>query len=271
MTLALYQVDAFTDRAFAGNPAGVVPLTSEADAGWMQALATEMNLSETAFTWRQGDVYRLRWFTPLREVRLCGHATLATAHLLWEIAQVSAAVAIDFETLSGRLTCRRRGDGAIEMDFPSRPPKPVASPAGIDAALGATVSACAGSEEDLLARVADAETVRALEVDITAIAELPIRGLIVTAAAEEGSGADFVSRFFAPRFGVPEDPVTGSAHCVLAPYWAGELGRERLVGHQMSRRGGRVEMALAGDRVRLAGRAVTVFRGELTAAASPTA
>ena len=271
VAIPVYQVDAFTERAFAGNPAAVVPLDSSADAGWMQSLALEMNLSETAFLWPEEGAWRLRWFTPKREVRLCGHATLAAAHLLWESGRLAADRPAELDTLSGRLTCRRRDDGAIAMDFPARVPTPSTPPEGLAGALGTAIVDCAASAEDLLARVVDANAVRDLAPDIGRIAQLPVRGLIVTAPAEPGSGADFVSRFFAPRYGVPEDPVTGSAHCVLAPYWAAALGRRELVGCQLSPRGGRVEAVWRGDRVELAGRAVTVFRGELAGAALPAA
>jgi len=274
MTISIYQIDAFTARAFAGNPAAVVPLDAPADADWMQSLAAEMNLSETAFVWpRAGDddAWGLRWFTPKREVRLCGHATLASAHLLWESGRIEPGRTAEFATLSGRLRCRRREDGAIAMDFPARVPTLAAAPPGLDDALGTAVVACAVSSEDLLVEVADTRTVRELAPRIERIGELPARGLIVTATADADSGADFVSRFFAPRYGVPEDPVTGSAHCVLAPYWGEKLGRLELVGFQLSARGGRVEVAWRGDRVEIAGRALTIFRGELAAAALPGA
>ncbi len=263
MTFRVLQIDAFAERPFTGNPAGVVPLDGAADPAWMAALANEMNLSETAFVWPEGDHFRLRWFTPAVEVKLCGHATLASAHALWELGLLESAVAARFETLSGRLTCRRTEEGKIEMDFPARPPRPAEPPTGFARALGATIVESHSSAEDFLVRLENASAVVELAPDLGAVASLPVRGVIVTAASEAGSDADFVSRFFAPRAGVPEDPVTGSAHCVLAPYWAARLGRDRLVGHQVSKRGGRVGVELRGDRVLLSGRAVTVFVAEL--------
>jgi len=268
MSLEIFQVDAFAERPFEGNPAAVVPLDGAVDERWAARVALEMNLSETAFLWREEDHYRLRWWTPAREVRLCGHATLASAHILWETNRLADEESAEFETLSGRLSCRLRGGGTIEMDFPSRPPQPAAAPEGLAAALGAEPLEVHRSVEDLLVVLADEAAVRALAVDMTALGRLPVRGVIVTAAGAE-EGRDFVSRFFAPRFGVPEDPVTGSAHCVLAPFWAARLGRSELVGRQVSGRGGRVAVRVEGERVVLGGSAVTVLRGRLTERAAP--
>jgi len=269
MTTKIWQVDAFAEKAFEGNPAGVVPLDAEPPEDWMAAVAREMNLSETAFLWPVKEVWRLRWFTPAREVKLCGHATLASAHLLWETKRLAPDRAAEFETLSGRLSVRRREDGRLELDFPARPPVPTAPPAGLAAALGVEPVEVHASEEDLLVRLPDESAVAAVAPDFGALRKVEARGVIVTAPADPGRRLDFVSRFFAPTFGVDEDPVTGSAHCVLAPYWIERLGRSPLVGRQISARGGTLEVRLDGDRVRIAGRAVTVLAGELTPAAAP--
>jgi len=263
MSTVVYQVDAFAERAFAGNPAGVVPLERAIDLAWAQAFAAEMNLAETAYFWPEGEAFRLRWWTPETEVRLCGHATLASAHVLWSAGLLDPGAPARFETHSGRLTCRRLADGTIEMDFPARPPAPCETPAGVEEALGARPVEAHQSAEDLLVVLGSEAEVRALTPDFRALGRLPVRGTIVTASADPETGADFVSRFFAPAVGIDEDPVTGSAHCVLTPYWTGRLGRAELIGFQASRRGGFVRVRAAGDRVSLGGRAVTVFRAEL--------
>ncbi len=264
MPLRIYQIDAFTDRPFAGNPAAVCLLQAFPEDDWMQQLAREMNLSETAFVVRRADDFDLRWFTPNNEVDLCGHATLASAHLLWEIGALAPERAAVFHTRSGRLTARRH-DGRIEMDFPAEPAEEIAPPVALVQALGAQpVYAGRNRMDYLLALPAEAD-VRALAPDMSRLAQLDTRGVIVTAAAAT-DGYDFVSRFFAPAFGVPEDPVTGSAHCCLGPFWQQRLGRDELVGYQASARGGVVHVRLAGDRVLLGGQAVTVMRGELTVA-----
>ncbi|HEX2162440.1 MAG TPA: PhzF family phenazine biosynthesis protein [Thermoanaerobaculia bacterium] len=273
MTLRLHQIDAFTERPFAGNPAAVCLLDAPRDERWMLAVAAEMNLSETAFLVRRGgdgedaDGFDLRWFTPACEVDLCGHATLASAHRLWEGGELAAGEEARFHTRSGLLTARRGGDGWIEMDFPARRPREVEPPAGLAEALGAPVRWTGAGGDDLLALLDDEAAVRGLAPDLGAVARLPVRGLIVTAAADPGADHDFVSRFFAPAVGVPEDPVTGSAHCCLGPFWAARLGREEVVGFQASARGGVVRVRPREDRVTLAGRAVTVLVAELTAEA----
>ncbi|QFU85942.1 PhzF family phenazine biosynthesis protein [Amycolatopsis sp. YIM 10] len=256
--MRLYLVDSFTDRAFAGNPAGVVLLDAPADEAWMQSVAAELKHSETAFVVTTGEGAKpLRWFTPVAEVALCGHATLATAHVLGG-DQV-------FSTKSGELRCTSAG-GWVRMDFPADPSEAVDIDPG--AALpGVTVEHVARGKFDLLVVAENAAQVRGLVPDLAAIkaaSSSDIRGMTVTAPSDR-EGIDFVSRFFAPAKGVDEDPVTGSAHCTLAPYWAARLGRNELVGEQASPRGGVVRVELAGDRVTLAGQAVTVFSGDLLA------
>ncbi|WP_026876499.1 PhzF family phenazine biosynthesis protein [Jiangella gansuensis] len=266
-------VDAFTDRPFGGNPAGVCLLDRQVTDAWMQSVAAEMRHSETAFVEPvEGDEaaratpavdYRLRWFTPATEVDLCGHATLATAHVLFERGEAGP---IRFSTRSGVLTVRRDDGGEVGMDFPALPPDEVPVPDGLAAALGAPPVRAGRSRFDLLVELADEATVRNLAPDPAAMAAVDARGFIVTARADVGAPYDFVSRFFAPREGIPEDPVTGSAHCVLAPYWAAALGTRdgaTLTGAQLSERGGTVRATVRGDRVELAGRARTVLEGLL--------
>lgn len=264
MPFAIYQVDAFTDRPFAGNPAGVCPLPAFPDASWMQAVAREMNVAETAFVVRReepGAEYDLRWFTPAVEVALCGHATLAAAHLLWEIGAAGAEEPIRFHTLSGPLGAARAGEW-VELDFPAEPPAPLAGPPDLTEILGAVPVWVGANRFDLVAELADEATVRGLAPDLRRIQALPYRGVQVTARAAT-PGFDFVSRFFAPAAGVDEDPVTGSAHCCLGPYWSGRLGKNPLLAYQASARGGVVRVETAGERVKLGGQAVTVLRGEL--------
>ncbi|HKT60767.1 MAG TPA: PhzF family phenazine biosynthesis protein [Gemmatimonadales bacterium] len=260
---AFTQVNAFTDRPFGGNPAAVCLLPAERDAGWMQLVAREMNLAETAFLVRQGRDFQLRWFTPTVEVDLCGHATLASAHALWESGHLAPQEAVRFQTRSGLLTAERR-DALIWLDFPSTPPAPTLAPAELRDCLPVSLRYVGRTPFDYLVEVDGEAAVRALAPDLAILARLPVRGVIVTGRAET-PGYDFVSRFFAPAAGVPEDPVTGSAHCALAPYWAAKLGRSELVGYQASTRGGVVRVRVAGDRVKLGGHAVTVMRGELLA------
>ena len=262
MTLHITQVDSFTNRPFAGNPAGVCILPKAATEQWMRDIAREMNLAETAFLVPQRDGYDLRWFTPTVEVDLCGHATLASAHVLWEDGHLKPNVQARFHTKSGLLTADRR-EPWIELDFPATPAAPAQAPPGLDAALGAKPQFVGRSKFDYLVELQDEATVRRLDPDLGAIGRVPARGVIVTARADKGK-YDFVSRFFAPQSGVPEDPVTGSAHCALAPYWSAKLGKKELMAFQASARGGEIRLRLEGDRVRLGGQAVTVLRGELT-------
>lgn len=256
-------VDAFTDRAFSGNPAAVLMLPAPADEAWMQAVAREMNLSETAFLHpgTEAGSWRLRWLTPTTEVDLCGHATLAAAHVLWETRTVAADVEVRFETRSGVLSAKR--DGAyVTLDFPAEPATVAEPPSDLQAALGAVPQWVGRNRMDLLVQLATAEDVRVCRPDLAAVARWRTRGVMITAAADE-PGCDFVSRFFGPAAGVPEDPVTGSAHCALGPYWGERLGKTDLIGHQVSARGGFVRVGLRGNRVALGGQAITVARGEL--------
>ena len=262
MALRITQVDSFTHRPFAGNPAAVCILPKAADPAWMLDIAREMNLAETAFLVKQPDGYDLRWFTPTVEVDLCGHATLASAHVLWEDGHLTPTEQARFHTKSGLLTADRR-DGLIELDFPVTPVSPAASPPGLAEALGATPQFIGRSKFDYLVELEDEGTVRKLDPDLGAVSRVKARGVIVTSRADKGK-YDFVSRFFAPQSGVPEDPVTGSAHCALAPYWGAKLGKKELMAFQASARGGEIRLRLEGDRVRLGGQAVTVLRGELT-------
>lgn len=262
MASPIYQVDAFATEPFTGNPAGVCLLDRDVAAEWMQAVAREMAVSATAFAWVEEAPVRLRWFTPVAELDLCGHATLATAHVLWEEEVVPRGSPIAFETRSGRLAATRSGDH-IELDFPSEPPEPEAIDAGLLHALGVDSARYVGRNRmDLLVEVDGEERVRELRPVLPLLAEIPARGVIVT--GRSGSAEyDFVSRFFAPAIGVNEDPVTGSAHCCLGPYWSARLGRSTLTAYQASERGGSLRVTIDGDRTRLAGRATTVFRGEL--------
>lgn len=263
MGIPLVQVDAFTEKAFGGNPAAVCLLPEAREAPWMQLVAREMNLSETAFLVRANDGYDLRWFTPSTEVDLCGHATLASAHYLWESGHLETNETARFHTRSGVLTAENKG-AWIEMDFPATPPQAAAPPAGLEDALGTKASHVGRSRFDYLLEVESESAVRAVNPDFGALRRVETRGVIVTSRASS-DGYDFVSRFFAPAAGVNEDPVTGSAHCCLGPYWKQRLGRDNLVGYQASARGGIVRTLCVGDRVRLSGQAVTVLRGELAA------
>lgn len=269
--MKIYQVDAFTGTPFAGNPAAVCVLESEKPDAWMAALAAEMNLSETAFLRETGDVYSLRWFTPATEVSLCGHATLASAHILWERGYVAARSAISFSTLSGELRASRHGD-RIELDFPAREIESSEENAVLNEALGASPSytgtypmggTASSSRGPLyLLELESAAAVRELSPDFRRLLATGAGAAIVTAASTDGRH-DFVSRFFAPAAGIDEDPVTGSAHCYLAPYWSRKLGKAELVGLQVSKRTGVVGCRLNGDRVLLRGRAVTVLVGDV--------
>lgn len=262
----LYWIDAFTDRLFTGNPAGVVPLDRwPADDALLQNIAFENGLAETAFFVRAGpDRFHIRWLTPNAEVDLCGHATLASAFVIFHhLGQTGDR--ITFDSRSGPLVVSRLADGRLELDFPATSVTPLPDAAlrtRIAAMLGQPVAALGRSKFDLVALLADATAVRAAQPDFAAIAALDSRGLVITAPGD--GEVDFVSRFFAPRLAVPEDPVTGSAHCALTPYWAARLGRTVLQAHQLSARGGRLACTLDGDRVKLAGHAVLYLRGELT-------
>lgn len=260
MPIRCWQVDAFTSRPFGGNPAAVCWLEEPADAAWMQAVAAEMNLSETAFARRLPDGLELRWFTPTVEVDLCGHATLATAHALWS-SGVLADEPLRFHTRSGLLTCTRDGP-FIEMDFPATPAQPVEASQQLIDALGVKPILVGRSCFDYLAVFASAAELRALQPDFTRLGQIPVRGVIATAASDDPQ-FDFQSRFFAPAVGVDEDPVCGSAHCCLAPYWAERLGKLDLSAFQASARGGHLRLRLRGERVFLGGQAVTVWQGEL--------
>ena len=266
MSIRIVQVDAFTSRPFAGNPAAVCVLKQAAADQWMRDVAREMNLSETAFLVPENGGFHLRWFTPAVEVELCGHATLASAHVLWEDAHLAPGVQARFHTRSGLLLADRRGDW-IELDFPAKPALPSAPPPGILAALGAPARLVTRNQFDYLLEMDSEETVRALTPDFSALRGVQARGVIVTARAST-AGFDFVSRFFAPAVGVDEDPVTGSAHCALAPYWGERLGKTEMTAYQVSARGGTVRVRLAGQRVILGGQAVTVMTGELSEASS---
>src|SRR6185503_13506583 len=251
------QVDAFTDRPFAGNSAAVCILSTPADPAWMLNVAREMNLAETAFLVRQNDGYDLRWFTPEVEIDLCGHATLASAHVLWEEGHLTPTTQARFHTKSGLLTADRNGSW-IELDFPATPAASASPPPGLIEALGAKPSFVGRSRFDYLVELENEAAVRHLTPDLGALSRVEARGVIVTSRADAKSEYDFVSRFFAPQSGVPEDPVTGSAHCALMPYWSAKLGKKELVAYQASTRGGVLRLRLDGDRVKLGGQAVTV-------------
>jgi PhzF family phenazine biosynthesis protein len=261
--LDLYHVDAFADRAFAGNPAAVCFLDGPREGEWMQAVAREMGLSATAFLRSAEGGFHLRWFTPAAEIELCGHATLASSHVLWETGRLGAGEAARFQTLSGTLTAKRRGEW-IELDFPARGVEAAEPPPGLLAALGADPSWVGKTGPSYLLELPAEDAVRATAPDVPALRSLPLRGAIVTARGS-GNPFDFVSRYFAPGVGIDEDPVTGSAHCVLAPYWAARLGKEEMLAYQASARGGVVRVRVAGERVKLGGQAVTVLQGRLLA------
>ena len=261
MTFPYSVVDAFTDRPFAGNPAAVVPLSEWRNDGWLQNVAMEMNLSETAFLVKEDDGYRLRWFTPKVEVALCGHATLASAHVLWSEGYASVAEEIHFHTKSGLLKATRT-EPWVELDFPVKPPTEASPPPGLLEALGTSAKYVGRNEFDYLVEVDSEDEVRRLTPDFARLASLEARGVIVTSRSATPQ-YDFVSRFFAPRAGVNEDPVTGSAHCCLGPYWQGRLGQSEFTAFQASARGGVIHVRVVGDRTHLGGQAVMVLRGEL--------
>lgn len=261
MPQVVHQVDAFTDRPFAGNPAAVCIRESAAPERWMRDVAREMNLSETAFLHPEGDGWRLRWFTPTVEVDLCGHATLASAHVLWETNQVANDAPLTFHTKSGALGAVRRG-AWIELDFPAKFAETSAPPEGLLAALGVRAVHVSRSAFDWMVEVESAEILRAARPDHSRLKTVQARGVILTSPSDEKE-FDFMSRFFAPGSGIDEDPVTGSAHCTLAPHWARKLGKNEMTAFQASERGGVVKVALVGARVKLGGQAVTVMRGVL--------
>lgn len=260
--LPVVQVDAFTAEPFHGNPAAVCLLPEEMSPAWMQAVAAEMNLSETAFVLRRSDGFSIRWFTPATEVPLCGHATLASAHVLWEERVVAPDETIRFQCQSGPLSARKESDW-ICLDFPALPVAEQVPPPGLADALGCPpVGVHRDRADTYLVELDSAERVRNLHPDTQLLHKLGLGSCIITARSNAPT-CDFVSRFFAPRFGIDEDPVTGSAHCNLAPFWAQRLGRAELVGHQVSKRGGVVRVRVRGDRVELLGQAITVLRGDL--------
>jgi len=255
--LPLFQIDAFADRPFAGNPAAVMPLQQWLPDEVLHAIAAENNLSETAFFVPEGEGFHLRWFTPVGEIDLCGHATLASAFVILTELQPGRK-RVDFRSMSGPLSVTREGDRFC-LDFPLRAPNPVPCPAGLAEALGAEVKE-AWLTRDLFALLDSEAAVRALKPDLDALSRLEPTSFVVTA---RGNDCDFVSRCFAPREGIPEDPVTGSTHCVLIPYWAKRLGKKQLLARQVSRRGGELFCEELGDRVKIAGQAVKVMEGSL--------
>ncbi len=262
MSHTLYVVDAFTEKPFGGNPAAVCVTDGPREAGWMQRVAQELNLSETAFLYpMESGGYHLRWFTPGAEVALCGHATLASAFTLWQTGALPLEAEARFHTLSGWLSCKREGDW-IAMDFPTKAITPCVAPEGLAEALGVEPRFVGINAMDYLVEVADAVTLRRLTPNVTALASLPVRGVIVTSPSDTPE-FDFPSRFFAPAVGVNEDPVTGSAHCALGPYWEAKRGKSELVGYQASARGGVVKLSVRGERILLCGQAVLVSRVEL--------
>jgi PhzF family phenazine biosynthesis protein len=264
MAIRIVQVDAFTSRAFAGNPAAVCVLRESPDEQWMRDVAREMNLSETAFLVPQDDGYQLRWLTPAVEVDLCGHATVASAHVLWQDGHLPANQEARFYTRSGKLTADLRGDW-IELDFPAKIAVAADAPPELLPALGLAAAKFVGKNAfDYLVEVDSEAILRGLSPDHSTLRKLPVRGVIVTARASS-PGFDFMSRFFAPGSGIDEDPVTGSAHTALGPYWSPILGKQEFTAFQASERGGVIRVRLEGDRVKLGGQAVTVMTGELLA------
>ena len=261
----IFQIDAFTDKPFSGNPAAVCILTRHHDDAWMQYVAREMNLSETAFLEEKENGYNLRWFTPAVEIDLCGHATLASAHALWETGYMDAKDNCRFYTKSGLLAAKRdkHNDGWIEMNFPAEPETRTTAPADLCQALGVGVNYAGKNRFDYLVEIDSEETLRGIDPDFALLNTIQMRGVIVTSPSASKE-YDFVSRFFAPQVGVNEDPVTGSAHCCLAPYWAARLGKDDMVGYQASPRGGFARVRVDNDRVHLGGQAVTILQGKLS-------
>ena len=257
----IFKVDAFTDKLFSGNPAGVCILPEKRDEVWMQAIAREMNVSETAFLVRKEDGYDLRWFTPVVEVDLCGHATLASAHVLFEEGYLKRDEEARFHTKSGLLTAKQKGEW-IELNFPRQPPKPTPPPAGLIESLSVKPKFVGKNGHSHIVEVESEAIVRGLKPDFGGLAKVAVSGVAVTARATT-PGYDFVSRFFAPSFGIDEDPVTGSAHCTLGPFWEDRLHKNELVAYQASARGGVIHVRVGPDRVFLGGKAVTVLQGSL--------
>lgn len=265
MSLPLFFVEAFTNTPFAGNTAAVCLLDGVREDAWLQRVAGEMKQAATAFLYPQNDGYHLRWFSEKVELELCGHGTLASSHTLWEQGHLAGDAQARFYTRAGLLTARRDGEW-IELDFPAKPEEAVEAQPVLKESLGVTPRYVGKSQLDYLVEVESEAVVRDIRPNFQLLATVPARGVIVTAAADGTAGYDFVSRFFCPSVGINEDPVTGSAHCVLGPFWSKRLGREQLTGYQVSQRGGIVRVRFSGDRVRLGGQAVTVLRGELLGA-----
>lgn len=259
--MKIYQVDAFTTKPFSGNPAAVCILEKAADENWMRNIAAEMNLSETAFIYPVENGFNLRWFTPAVEVDLCGHATLATAHILWEKGILPKTSKADFHTRSGLLTAINKDD-SIELNFPSTGPTKIEPPDDLLKALGCEAVYIGKSKFDYLVETDAAETIRKITPDFSALKKFGVRGVVVTAKHDDPD-FDIISRFFAPGAGIDEDPVTGSAHCLLTPYWVGKLNKNPLKAYQASKRGGELIVTLDNDRVRLLGQAVTVMEIDL--------
>jgi PhzF family phenazine biosynthesis protein len=261
MGLTITQVDAFTDTPFAGNPAAVCVLPAPQEASWMQNVAQEMNLSETAFLVRQDDGFNLRWFTPTVEVDLCGHATLASAHVLWQEGHLSPTEAARFHTRSGLLTAERQGEW-IELSFPANPSAEIEIPAALAKALNQSIRQVSENSLGYLVELKSEAAVREIQPDFELLKQLSAQGIIVTSRADN-SNYDFISRFFAPNLGINEDPVTGAAHCCLGPYWHDRLHKSEFLAYQASARGGVVKVRCTRDRVFLGGQAVTVLQGTL--------
>ncbi|KAA3611736.1 MAG: PhzF family phenazine biosynthesis protein [Planctomycetota bacterium] len=257
-TLPLFQVDAFSSRVFAGNPAAICPLERWLPEALMQAIAAENNLSETAFLVPRGEDFEIRWFTPKAEVKLCGHATLAAAYVLFERLKPDLRRVV-FHSLSGPLTVVQTGAG-LQLDFPAQPAEEIPCPDEVSRAFKVEPVFCGCTERDLMVVIESEEQIRDLQPDMYLLENLPQKGFILTA---KGDQADFVSRFFAPALGVPEDPVTGSAHCTLAPYWSMKLNQDRLMARQLSPRGGEIECRLKGNRVLLSGKAILYLEGKI--------
>ncbi|MEM9411647.1 MAG: PhzF family phenazine biosynthesis protein [Planctomycetota bacterium] len=262
MAIRIFQVDAFCEKPFTGNPACVCLMQDEKPDSWLQAVAAEMNLSETAFLWPRENRYQIRWFTPACEANLCGHATLASAHVVWEAKLVDPSSTIEFDSRGGPLKAEKMGDQII-LDFPAKVINDESSaPDGLLDSLNAEPLYLGTDGTDYLLEVASEREVLDLTPDFTKLANVNARGVIVTARSDRAN-IDFVSRFFGPKVGIDEDPVTGSAHCLLAPYWAEKLNKNELKAHQASNRGGFLDVELFKKRVFLGGKATTIFRGEL--------